>query len=321
MKSKVFISCGQATTEEKLVTQNLTDWFSKEGYNPYVAINVQTIMDLNSGIIDSIKNSDYYLFINFRREKIKKRCIQFFLRNNPTVFRGSLYSHQELAIAYALGMDQMILINQKGVENKGLLEFIVSNAPSFETADEVPDKVKKSVESSGWYPTFKRTIYIDDVRFSDHGFVDYRDHTGCRQIKILHGYVKNGRKDITASNTICRLREVEDNNGNRIDIEDYTLLKAKGYIGYQQTIWPEAEASFDLLAISAKNPEHVFLNSARDIIPRKPIIEKKGEYIITYDVIADKYPLTSFQVKLYLSGVIETTKAELINTHYNKNLR
>ena len=95
MPAKVFISCGQASPAEKQITDSLAKWFSSQGFSPYVAIQVQSILDLNGGIIGNLKTSDYYLFVNLRRERLKR-----FPRSE---YRGSLFTNQELAIAYALG--------------------------------------------------------------------------------------------------------------------------------------------------------------------------------------------------------------------------
>jgi hypothetical protein len=61
-----------------------------EGFSPYVATQIQTILDLNGEIIRELKQADYYFLINFRREQI----------TDSTEFRGSLFAHQELAVAY-----------------------------------------------------------------------------------------------------------------------------------------------------------------------------------------------------------------------------
>ena len=83
MKSKVFVSCGQRP-EEKAVASKVALLLESRGFAAYVAIDVQTILDINGGIIRELKNSDCFLFINFCRDKIGDR------------HRGSLFSNQEL---------------------------------------------------------------------------------------------------------------------------------------------------------------------------------------------------------------------------------
>jgi hypothetical protein len=94
MPGKMFVSCGQKIEEEIRTAGAIEDWLTDEGFRPYVAIQAQTILDLNGEIIRELKQSDFYLFINFRRESLGDES-----------FRGSLLTNQELAIAYSLGFE------------------------------------------------------------------------------------------------------------------------------------------------------------------------------------------------------------------------
>jgi hypothetical protein len=101
MRSRVFVSCGQRP-EEKEVASKVGQLLRERGFDVYVAIDVQTILEINADIIRELKGSDCYLFVNFRREKIGET---FAKRTGEKVeeYRGSLFSNQELAIAYAFG--------------------------------------------------------------------------------------------------------------------------------------------------------------------------------------------------------------------------
>src|SRR5690349_20052762 len=111
LKSRVFISCGQSTPEEQQTANKISAMLEERGFAPYVAKNVQTVFEIDSGIIRELKNSDCYLLITFCREKLRK-----------AEFRGSLFSNQELAIAYALGFEPKILVViKKESKRKGCL--------------------------------------------------------------------------------------------------------------------------------------------------------------------------------------------------------
>jgi hypothetical protein len=69
MKSRVFVSCGQRPRERE-VALALGELLKRRGFNVYLAINAQTILEINSGIIGELKNSDCYLFVNFCRDLI-----------------------------------------------------------------------------------------------------------------------------------------------------------------------------------------------------------------------------------------------------------
>jgi hypothetical protein len=153
MPGKVFISCGQASEAERVVARELATWFASEGFAPYVATQVQSIPDLNSGLIGELKRSDFYFFINFRREKI-------ITGKARSLYRGSLYTNQELAVAYALGFEHMLFLNQKGAERGGMFGTIVSNAPEFDKLDEMLPAVKRMVAQARWKPAFSRQLIL-----------------------------------------------------------------------------------------------------------------------------------------------------------------
>src|SRR4030095_137477 len=159
MPGRMFIRCGQATEGERVVARELSTWFSSQGFRPYVATQIQSIPDLNSGLIGEVKFSDFYFFINFRRERLgsgrSKNC-----------YRGSLYSNQELAVAYALGFEHMLFLNQRQTERGGMFGTIVSNAPEFERLDEVLPTVKRMVAQANWNPTFSRQLQAVGLRWT-----------------------------------------------------------------------------------------------------------------------------------------------------------
>jgi hypothetical protein len=118
MRSKVFVSCGQRP-DERDVAHALVELLEQRGFHVYLAVNAQTILEINARIIAELKNSDCYLFVNSCRERIGDK------------YRGSLFSHQELAIAYALGFDRVLVVNQRGVLTEGMLRYIGINTEEF----------------------------------------------------------------------------------------------------------------------------------------------------------------------------------------------
>ena len=57
MPGKIFISCGQANSAEVWIANKVSDWLKTKGYEPYIAIETQSIQDVNSGIIGNLKVS------------------------------------------------------------------------------------------------------------------------------------------------------------------------------------------------------------------------------------------------------------------------
>jgi hypothetical protein len=242
MPGKVFISCGQASREEKDAANNIASWFDDQGFEPYVAIEVQSILDLNLGVINELKSSDYYLFINFRREKV--------FSDDGDFYRGSVYTNQELAIAYTLGFDKMIFLNQVDTRREGMFASIVSNTPEFKSFDDVLPTVIEAVDKAQWDPNYSRNLVISNLHWSS-SIIRYRDHTGQRDIKALYIRVENKRGDVGAINTVVRLAHIVKPNGQKTRSPDRSHLKGAGAGNrYSQTIWPQNHVSYDILALA-----------------------------------------------------------------------
>jgi hypothetical protein len=302
MAAKVFISCGQASPPERQVAQSLATWLTSQGFSPYVAIQVQSILDLNAGIIGELKSSDYYLFINFRRDRLR-----LFPRRE---YRGSLFANQELSIAYALAFEHMLMLNQKAVRREGVFQFMVSNIPDFTQYGDVLGLVQDAVQTAHWHSDYTRHLSIAGHYFTAQPF-PYRDHTGERHIRALHVRIRNARPDRGAVETIVRLFNITDPVGNALQSPDRSQLKATRHPGYSQTIWPNSEGTYDLLALDMQNQSHVYLLSELDVHPRAAIITQPGTWLLDYEVFSQGFPRLAFRVQLNLTGTHSSTQAAI----------
>lgn len=304
MPSKVFISCGQATNDEKKVASDVAQWLQSSGYDPYVAIEVQSLLDINGGIINELKRSDYYLFINLRREKV--------LGHDGEFYRGSVFTNQELAIAYVLGFDKVIFLNQKENRREGMFEYIGSNTPEFDSLNDVLSTVQTAIQKAQWNPNYSRNLAVENPHWSTPDIL-YGDHTGSRKIKALYIEIHNKRNDLGAIDTVVRLNHITNPKGQKKRSPDRSHLKCAGFSNhYSQTIWPKSQASYDILALDMNNQSNVFLSSAMDVIPRQPIITQSGRYILDYQVFSQGFPTTQFSIELNLSGNHSTTSVSLV---------
>ena len=165
MPGKVFISCGQHTAEEREAASAIERWFRKRGFDPYVAVQAQTLADVNSGIVEELKRSDFYVFIDFRRERLvtSEGLISPFRKY---LFRGSLFTNQELAIAFLLQFDNVILLRQEGVELNGLLKYMGANAARFATPERVLPLVEKFVTERHWDPSYSRHLVVGQTNWT-----------------------------------------------------------------------------------------------------------------------------------------------------------
>ncbi len=299
MPGKVFISCGQNFKKERKVAKKIRKWFLKNGYDPYVAISAQTIQDVNSGIIGQLKTSDYYVFVDFPREE---------LPSNGKKRRGSLFTNQELAIAYLLDFEKVIFLQHCDVKLEGLLQYMASNAIKFDDYSTVHEIVAKNVKEYSWSPAYSRHLIPEKLRLSDE-IIPYRPSLGLNG-RFLYIDIKNNRSDIVADSTVARLNTIKYPSGETKLSSDGSYLKATGFPGYQHSIWPSSHAAFDLLCVNVDHPERIFLNSSSEQ-HKPPIFEGRGEYLLNYEVISPSFPLLKFSILLTVTGDIDTVTAVL----------
>ena len=150
MAAKVFISCGQASAGERRVARDVERWFRRQGFKPYVAIQVQSLSDINSGIVGELKRSDFYVFIDFSRERL--------VGKPSPLRRGSLYTHQELAMACILDFEYAIFLRQRGLELNGLLRHMGSNAERFVPTFRPSLLVREMVKARRWDVNYTRQL-------------------------------------------------------------------------------------------------------------------------------------------------------------------
>jgi hypothetical protein len=309
MPGRVFISCGQAIDAERRVAGEVEQWFHSKGFTPHVAIATQSLADVNSGIIGELRRADFYVFIDFCRDEL------FRGRNtacaDATVFRGSLFTNQELAIAYLLQFEKAIFFQQEGIERDGLLRYMASNATRFAKIEDVPALVAEKAQEREWHPSYTRHLGIGASHWSP--VVPYVDDTGTRVVKGFLLDIHNRRADLGALNAICRLRSVKDlTSGVVFSGIDISPLKTTGQPGYARTIWPEDHGAWDLFTVSVQPPRAIFLNSCLDLWPRKPLIDKPGLYALEYQIFAENFPVLRFQIELQFTGSVEGTTAKVV---------
>jgi hypothetical protein len=282
---KVFISCGQRKGREKNIATKVGNLLDKLGFGFYIAVNVQGLNDIMK-ITDELRSSDYYLFIDFLR---KKKCL-----SRKKEIPLSLFSHQELALAYNLGFEEVIVLKEKGSPMEGFLQYTQSNPEYFGNDEEVLSKVEQLILEHKWNKNYSRNLCVDSLQFV--GPLTYSDHTGISQEFVWQVKINNHRLDSAAVDTTCILDSIEV-NGVKQPVIDRSKLKWAGQIGYEKTILPKDFGISDIFSIW-QGSSGIFLHSAMDVIPRQPIIVNLGVYRLSYKVYSHTFPLLSFVVEV-----------------------
>jgi len=132
LKPRVFISCGQREgASEREIASRVREIVEQLGFEPYVAFQHQSLEGFKEGVVSKLRRSEYFLFIDFPREKIESgEC------------RGSLFSHQELAIAAELELD-VAIFQQKGLERNGILNYVMETRRRSPTKDNFSRQLRR----------------------------------------------------------------------------------------------------------------------------------------------------------------------------------
>jgi len=299
-RAKIFLSCGQATSEEREFAKKLQNKLHDEyKFDVFVAASESTIKELDRELLDHLKTSDYFLCINFQRElvsdPISKRCF----------YRGSLYTNQEIAMAAAVGFSssEMIILSHKSVDRDGLLRNIVRNDCDFTDHVQLTELVYEKIKEREWNYQYSRSIKLLEVQFNDEAkpWSEISRHTRLHRRDWLAWLdVRNDRKDLVATNCMLHLKRIFSEEGKELLNSEQYPLKACFVGGFSHTIFPEETVRFDLLAVE-ENTCDVFLRSNKDFRPdgiKEFIASGKGIYQLEYELFADMFPITTFRVDL-----------------------
>jgi hypothetical protein len=293
--TKIFLSCGQNSAKEIRAAAAIAAMLRKRGFKCYVAKKVTTILAINTDIIRELKNSDCFLFVNFRRERLPSR--------HRGEHLGSLFSAQELGIAYSLGFQRILIVNQTRIRREGLLAYMACNTDEFASFRDCVRVVKKAVDQAGWKADYSRRLRAGGLRLSN------LPHYGNSHVRLtgqmFYLEIHNDRPDIAAIGATGRLvshRQV----GSKIEIPSnvQSPLKAAGRPSYSHTIFPKSHEEFDLLLVgksptsAAPDQDHLYLNSALDLVPTPWLPMSYGEYVLKYEFYAIDFPLLSVKVRL-----------------------
>ena len=295
-KALVFLSSGQRPGERELAKKIEELIGSDEfGLSCYNADSRQTFDDVMS-ILDHLSKADYYLFIDFKREG-----------DVPI----SVFTHQEFALARAWGITEMLAFREKDAPNRdiGIVEYVLAHPIEFKR-DNLLELVRENIKRKNWTPAYSRNLVASQL-ITPKQLVNYADGLhGTNEEMIWHVLIENLRKDRAALNVIVILDKVTTAHGQSFR-PDTTYLKWAGLQANQRTIFPEDSSRIDAFALRSKEPG-VFLHSMSDEYPRKPVIIKRGVYVLTYLLYADSFPPVHFEIKLDYVGTTPGTTATLL---------
>jgi hypothetical protein len=206
-KARVFISCGQRTGEETELANMIANMLVQRGFDPYIAVEEQVLKGFTQNILPRLEESEYYLFIDMSREVVTDN------QGNQLGHRGSLFSHQELAIATFLDKP-VIAFRERGVMgHDGVAGFLQINLIPFDDRKQLPNLVDATIMKRGWDPTSRNELILNRI---EDEFEDVIYGTSTIPKRFYHIQVLNLNQHNTARNCAVYLRSVRNLQSGRV---------------------------------------------------------------------------------------------------------
>ena len=293
-KTKVFISCGQKKDSvERSIAKQIEDKLIGLGFDTYLALEQHTLRGLKENIFKHLMDSEYFLFIDFRREKL----------NNSNNFRGSLYTNQELAIASFLGKEVIAFQQKRILHVDGMLSSLQLNPIKFNNREknELPDLIEQQIKQSGWNNQWKNKLDIS-IQPNYH---DARKQSG----DIGRHYflrVDNLHKDRIAFNCTAYVKSIIYKTNNLPFPSETVELKWAGSLVPSVTIMPKSYRLLDAFFVLHSRPDLLIFSSFSDSLMHLPPLSGIGIYEIVYIVVSENFPLLEIRTSINITGNVDT---------------
>lgn len=295
--ARVFLSCGQNTNSNEVITAKaVADKLRELGFDPYIAVQEQTLRGLKENIFSQVGKSEYFVFIDFKRERLSD--------TDPAIYRGSLFSHQELALASYLEIPILAFQELSVKKDDGILGFLQANAISFSDRHLLASVVADEVQKRRWDPHWRNELVMcrEASHFSNAYHLGVSEHG-----KFFHIDVQNRHRYKTATNCYVSLEKaVKLNPITEIPL-NAVVLKWAGYILPNMYIPALTARRFDAFWIAHDLPTQLQFQPFSDATDFIPNIGGPGLYELQYLVVSDNFPNIRETFRLNLSTSLDFT--------------
>jgi hypothetical protein len=290
--ARVFISCGQnKDTNEASIAKEISERLLRLGFDPYIGVQEQTLRGLKENIFRQLSKSEYFIFVDFRRDRIGN--------TDPPEYKGSLFSHQELALASYLDIP-VLALQESGVQKfDGILGFLQANAIPFNEADRhlLPSVIAAKVLELNWDPNWRNELALERSldEFTDSHIINLDNKRG----RFFHIGVQNRHLNNTATNCYAYLEKAKKLDPlTEIPLVNAVELKWEGYPLPNAHIPAGSTRRVDACRIPHDHPTQVQFLAFADASYFVPQIQNEGTYELQYMVIADNFPPARCKVEL-----------------------
>jgi hypothetical protein len=295
IRARVFISCGQrADSGEAAIASEIASVLSQAGFLPYIAIDHQSLRSIRENVFPQLRDCEYFLFLDFRRDAI--------VGSESVEYRGSLFSHQELAIASYLEKD-VLAFREAGVRPlDGLIGHLQTNCLAFDERATLPGRVSEEIQRRGWRHDWQNRLTLS---LASPPFDDALQVPGEVMGRFYHFRVANLHQSRTAQDCVAYLREVIDCRNNRRVPFETVEFKWAGYSWPQATIAPSSSRRLDAFWLPHREPTKPQFNCFADSTRFVPHFGGVGAWELTFEVISPTIPSARARLRLELRNQLE----------------
>jgi hypothetical protein len=309
LKAHVFLSCGQEPGEEEETAKKIGTILGERGYEVYIARQQVSLEGLKEAIFPQLRDADYLLFIDFPRDVLRRS------RLNVGPFsqvdcRGSLFSHQELAIASFLEIPY-IGFRHKSVLREGLSQFLLSNVREFDDSTQLPRMLGEELElreQRDWNAQSRRQLRVSrpDPEEGDDMITD------GRRCRFFHLTVDNLHRAMIARGCMAYVDSITDARTNEaIDFKP-AELKWAGTPLPAVPIRPQRPRDLDACLIFDAAPDTIFFASTSD--SGKYMAPIKGHSIeVTYSVLSENLRPAGCSLRIEPGSTPQQARVYLVN--------
>jgi hypothetical protein len=202
----------------------------------------KSLLGLRENIFAQLETSDYLVFVDFKREELKTAAVE-------QVCRGSLFSHQELAIASFLEIPSLIFQERGLLPLDGMLGAMQANA--------IPFSDRNLLQSGDWRMDSKNAL---SMVVADPPFTEALQKNGALR-RFFHIGVRNHHHRKAALYCCAYLDEVENLTTKELSHPKSVELKWAGTLLPAVRIGPSAIRQLDGVNFSFQAHSTPFLSS------------------------------------------------------------
>lgn len=308
-RARVFISCGQQKgTDEVEIAHRIAEKLEKIDFEPYIAIEEFSLKGVKENIFRKLSKSEYFIFIDFKREKLFK------LKNgdfeDTGKYRGSLFSHQELAIATFLDIEALAFQEESVREDDGILRFIQANCIKFKDRHLLQDVIAEKVRERGWDSNWKNELLLerDDSDWEDA--IDLQVNKKSRWYLIK---VRNHHKQKIARDCVAYLEKIKDLSTGEEKSPELVEFKWKGVNSRRVAIPPKKFRYLDAFHVysDSQNIVHLGINPfVVDFSGYYELYKLRGPntFELTYVVFSENFSPARATLKLHIKNHLDDFK-------------